>query len=372
MRLGVNASRLSGQRLGIGRYIEYMVRYWAPLLTPSDRITLYVHEPVDESGLCLNEAIQVKVIGPKLKGVLWEHFVLSRYEKEMDVLFCPSYTMPLTYRGRSVVATHSVNEAQQGAHPWWYNLTYMPRYCLSARRANKVVVPSMSSKRHVQELYGIAPEKIEVVPEGAPDFFGPLEDEKLLRETRIKYLGEDRPYILFVGKLSQRRNIPALLSAFSELKKRENIPHKLLLFGPNVLNLPLERLVNELGIQDSVVQTDGKLRSHQDIIPVYNAAALYILPSSYEGFSITLVEAMACGVPVITVNRGATREIAEGCALMVDEPTPENLTSAMRRALADRPMMQSYRAKALERARCFRYAETARQTLDVIRRVAHS
>lgn len=372
MRLGMNALRLSGQRLGIGRYIEYLVKYWDKMLLPGDRVTLYVREPLNGERLPLSDKFEIKPLRTKFTGVLWEHFMLPPQAKEMDVLFCPSYTMPLVYRGKCVVATHSVNEVQKGTHPWWYNFSYSTRYRLSALKADKVIVPSESTKRHVQELYGVAPERIEIVPEGAPDFFQPIEEEAVLRATRKRYLGADQPYILFVGKLSQRRNIPALLTAFSMLKKEGKIPHKLLLFGPNVLNQPLEKIVSQLGIQDSVVQTDGKIKDHQDIIPIYSAADLYILPSSYEGFSITLVEAMACGVPVITVNRGATREIADGCALMVDDPTPEALAEAMQRGLSDRTLMQELRAKGLQRALSYRYEDTARLTLEVLRRVAQA
>jgi len=372
MRLGVNALRLTGQRLGIGRYIEYMLKHWNHMLTPSDRVTVYVREPVDIRTLHLSEAFETKVLRPGLKGVLWENLLLPRQEKEMDVLFCPSYTVPLAYRGRCVVATHSVNEVKKGTHPWWYHLTYRQRYRLSAQKADAVVVPLECTKEHVQELYGIAADKIDVVPEGADDSFRPLEDEAVLRETRRRYFGEDRPYIVFVGKLSQRRNIPALLTAFSRLKKTANIPHGLLLFGPNVLGLPLDRMTADLGIQDSVVQTDGKLDNHQDIIPIYCAADLFVHPSSYEGFSITIVEAMACGVPVVTVNQGAARDIAGGAAVMVEEPTVDNLTEAMRLSLTNRPLAMSLRAKALERAKLFRYEETARKTLDVLRRVAQN
>jgi glycosyltransferase involved in cell wall biosynthesis len=372
MRLGVNALRLSGQRLGIGRYIEYLVKYWEQFLLPDDRVTLYVREHMNGNQLQVSDKFEIKPLRPKLTGVLWEHFMLPAQAKEMDVLFCPSYTMPLNYRGKCVVATHSVNEVQKGTHPWWYNLTYQPRYRLSALKADKVIVPSASAKSHVQEFYGVAADRIEIVPEGAPGFFEPIEDETVLRETRERYLGANQPYILFVGKLSQRRNIPALLTAFSMLKKEGKIPHKLLLFGPNVLNLPLDKIVAELGIQDSIVQTDGKLKEHKDIIPIYSAADLYVFPSSYEGFSITLVEAMACGLPVITVNRGATLEIAHECALMVDDPTPEKLAEAMQKALSTPSLRQELRAKGLERARLYRYEDTARLTLDLLRRVAQT
>ena len=91
-------------------------------------------------------------------------------------------------------------------------------------KADRVIVPSQSTKKDLQIHYGIPADKITIVPEGAPDSFRPIADEALLRATRHRWLGEDRPYILFVGKMSQRRNIPLLMKAFAVVKKREKIP----------------------------------------------------------------------------------------------------------------------------------------------------
>ena len=369
MRIGVDALRLSGQRLGIGRYIEYLFKHWDTMLEPDEQVVVYVREPFDPAPLGLSDAFEVRVLPSRLDGVFWEHFVLAKHWRETDVLFCPSYTIPLHYRGRSVVATHSVNEVQPGAHPWWYHLTYRQRNRLSARRADAVIVPSESARRHVEDLYGVDSARIDIVAEGVDDDFAPLEDESVLRETRRRFFGDERPYILFVGKLSQRRNIPELVTAFAELKRRSAIPHGLLLYGPNVHDLPLDRLVTELGVEDSVVQVNEKLADHQAIVPVYSAADLFVHPSAYEGFSLTTVEAMACGVPVVTVGRGAAAEIVRDTALTVDEPTAEKLALAMGRVLAEPDLRARLRAGALARADELRLSSTARGTLDVIRRV---
>lgn len=372
MRVGVNAHRLAGQRLGIGRYIEYMLKYWNSMLLPSEEVTLYVRAPFDKDSLRLSGAFRVELLEPNLPGSLWENLVLARRAVDLDVLFCPSYTIPLRYRGRSVVATHSVNEAQSGTHPWWYRYTYTPWYQRSAQHADRVIVPSESTRGDVQRHYGIPASKIDIVPEGVDDAFRPLDDPDLIRRTRQRYLGSDRPYILFVGKLSQRRNIPNLMAAFSAVKKRRRLPHALFLMGPNVLGLPLEKLANELGIADSVVQTDGRVADHSELIAVYNAADLYAYPSSYDGFSLTLVEALACGIPVVTVHRAALREIARGCTLMIEEPTVDALTEAIDRALTDEALRADLRTKGLERVRSFRWEDTARRTLEVLRGVAQA
>lgn len=368
MNIGVNARRLSGQRLGIGRYIEYMLKHWQDMLEQSERVTLYVREPLNGS-LSLSDAFTVETLRPSLNGLLWENVVLSRSAKDVDVLFGPSYTMPVRFQGKSVVAVHSVNEAQAGTHPWWYGLTYANWYRLSARQASRVIVPSYSTSLDVQEHYGIDAGMIDVVPEGVDESFRPLEDAALLRNTRRRYVGSDRPYILFVGTCSQRRNIPTLMEAFGILKKRHGIPHALLVLGPNPLGLPLEALAEEFGITDSFHQTEGKVDHHSELIAIYNGAEIYAYPSTYDGFSLTVVEAMACGVPVVAVDSPALQEIAGGCASLLPALSAEALAAAIYELLSNPVHREDLRRKGLERARKLQWRTTAQATLDVIRSV---
>ncbi|MBZ0304174.1 MAG: glycosyltransferase family 4 protein [Anaerolineae bacterium] len=372
MRFGISGQRLAGQRLGVGRYIEYMIKNWDAILDPNDSIHIYVQEPFDKNALNLSDACHVQHLQSSLKGIFWENLLLPGASRELDVLFCPSYTVPLAYPGRCVVAIHSANEAQSGTHPWWYDLTYLQRYKLSARRADKVIVPSESTKNDLLEHYGISANKVEIVAQGADYAFQPSKDEARKRATRIRYTNMDKPYVLWVGKLSQRRNIPMLLKAFSIVKQEHQIPHNLLLFGPNHLHLPLEQLTGELGITDSVIQTDGKVSSHQELIDVYNAADLYVNASMYEGFSMTLVEAMACGLPVVVSNRAALAEIAGGYGYMVDEPGADSFAEAISKVLCDTELSQSLRARSIERAKSYRWDQFARQTLDILRQVGQS
>lgn len=370
MRLGIDAQRLAGQRLGVGRYIEYLIRHWEKMVAPVDQVTVFVRDPRLVADRSVTDVFEVKCLRPALTGTTWQTLVLGRQAKHLDVLFCPSYQIPLGYRGRSVVAIHSVDALLPGTQAWWQRLKYAQIYRWSGWHANAVIVPSEATKRDVHATYGIPESRIAVAHQGAPETFGPIADEAVLRATRKRYLGADRPYILFVGKLSQRRNIPLLLEAFAGLKKREKIPHALLLFGPNHLGLPLDRMTAELGISDSVVQTDGKVASHEDVVPVYCAADLFVQASQYEGFSMTLVEALACGKAAVTVNVPALREIAEGCSVLVDEPTAESVRDAMWRVLRDPGLARELSGKALERSQRFRWESCARRTLEVLRQVA--
>jgi glycosyltransferase involved in cell wall biosynthesis len=371
VNIGINARRLEGQPLGVARYIEYLLGYWAELLAPDERVTLFVREPLGSDRIALDDRFPVRVLKPKLRGFLWETVRLGPAARKEDVLFGPSYSLPIGYRGRSVVMIHSVNEVQEGTHPWWYPHTYTNIYRRSARAADRIIVPSQSVKDDIQAAYGVDGAKIDIVPQGADDGFVPVTDENVLRDTRIRLLGEDRPYVVFVGKLSQRRNIPMLIRAFAALlDERPDLPHSLLLFGPNHLNLPLAQLIGDLGVEGRVIQTDGELAHHHDLVPVYGAADAYISASAYEGFSITVVEAMASGTPVIGINRAAFGEIVDGAGHLIDEPTVEGLRDALAHVLGDPSLRADMRARGLERARLFRWEDNARRTLEILREVA--
>src|SRR5262245_60410938 len=170
MRFGVDAQRLEGQqRLGVGRYIQYLVKYWSQTLAPGEQMTLYSRDPVNGHEMSLSGSIANKVLRPRLTTITWQNIVLARHAREVDVLFCPSYSMPLRYPGRTVLAIHSVNERLPGAHPWWYHLSYEQIYRASAKKADRIIVPCQATRHDLQEFYGIPDERIDVVAQGADD-----------------------------------------------------------------------------------------------------------------------------------------------------------------------------------------------------------
>jgi len=371
MRIGFNGQRLAGQPLGVGRYVEYMLRYWSGMLLPSETVELFLRRPLSATAtvdLIRSPGIRPQVLGPDMPGVLWENLRLRGPASRLDVLFCPAYSAPVGYRGRLVVATHSVNEIQGTAHGWWYQQRYARLYRHSARRADAVVVPAETTKRDLIRLYGVPDERIAVVPQGADDCFRPMGDAAAVKAVRQRFFGGQRPFVLFVGKCSPRRNIPILLRAFARLRHQERIPHGLLLFGPNTADLPLDRLCEELGISGDVVQTDGHVAHHSELVPIYNAADVFVHPSEFEGWSMTTVEALACGTAVVAADRGGLGEVARGHALMVDDPTADSLAEAIGRVLGDERLRKDLQQRARKRGEALHWRETTSLTLDVVRR----
>lgn len=363
---------MNGPRYGVSRYTEYLIKHWGTMLGSSDAITLYTHSPLHDDFTSCKVPITNKVVRPKLTNALWENLLLSGVTKDIDVLFGPSYTLPLKYQGKSVVSIHSLNEAVDGVHSLLYKLTYSQKYRLSAVRADKVITNSYSTKERIIDYYRIPEDKVEVIWLGADEAFQPIHDDALTRHTRVSCVGTDCPYIIFVGSLSERRNIPMLIKAFSLLKRREGIPHSLLLVGANPGHLPVHDLAKQFGISESVIHMEGKFTHHSELAAIYNAADLFVMPSSSEGFSLTLAEAMSCGLPVITSNKSALGEVANGYALTLDELTEDTLTDAMSKVLNDSELNKKLRIGSLERAQSLRWRHTARKTLSILQAVSDS
>ena len=351
-----------------------MLRYWSDMLDGSDSVVAFLRRPLEPGAteyLQLTDRVTTRVLGPDMSGIPWENLRLGPAVSKMDVLFCPAYTAPLLMgRIPLVVATHSVNEMQPGTHNWVARNLYSRLYRQNARAAQMVIAPCETTKADISNFYGIPPEKIAVVEQGSDDCFRPMDDPERLRAVRLRFFGADRPFILFVGKCSTRKNAPMLIRAFAELKHSRGIPHGLLLFGPNPDNLPLAELCAELGVADSVIQVEGKVKDHSELVEIYNAAEVFVYPSEFDGWSMVTVEAMACGTPVIAADRGGLGELARGHALMLDPPSVESIADAIFRVLSDDDLRASLRKKALARGSSFRWSGTTRKTLDIVRSVA--
>jgi glycosyltransferase involved in cell wall biosynthesis len=160
-----------------------------------------------------------------------------------------------------------------------------------------------------------------------------------------------------------------LVRAFAELRRTRMIPHGLLIFGPQADGPPLADLCRELGISDHVVQTDGKVDHHTELVPIYAGADVFVHPSEQEGWSITTVEAMACGTAVVAADRGGLGEVARGHALMIPDPSVDALVQAIGAVLEDDALKADLQRRARERGKELSWSAITRRTLDVVREV---
>lgn len=373
MKLGVEGWRLHGPLTGVGRYVSNIVRHWTPeaLAGRFDEVTLYTPGPVDRSAVGLPETVRERVVPPHWRKLAWENLRLARVAHD-DVLFCPSYSAPLAARCKTVV---TIFEATQKLfpelYPWKTRLVNSPVYGWSARRAELVITSSQAAGRDVVSEYGVDPGRLRVVHLAASDEFGLVADEAALADARRRYAGEGRPYFLFVGKLTGRRNIPKLIGAFADFKRRTGLGHRLVLVGLNTTDVPVARLSGELGVA-------GDVRHHEhvgdeDLNLLYNAAEAFVLPYTYEAaFSLTALEAQVTGTPVITVDAPGLRESTGSAALFMPEAEVPEIAAAMERLAGDPALRRELVERGLRNAERFSWERTSHRTLDVLAEAARA
>jgi glycosyltransferase involved in cell wall biosynthesis len=365
MILGVNGIRLVSKRSGVGRAIEAILSSLGQIDHPFREIRVYTPEPLPDDVLLPHRATNV-VVRTSRSWALWEQLTLPKVHGGRDLLFCPSYVVPLLARCPTFLIHHGSYEGYPQAFGWWPRNKARIAYSLSARTATVVTTVSEHSKRDMVRFYGIAPERIHVVPEGVDTKrFHPIGNGKRLAGWRISTFGSDVPYIAYVGKPTERHNLSPLIRAFALLKKEHVIPHKLLIVGADLPGQsPFRQIIaSEDLAQDVVVlgyvSTDG--------MPlVYNAADMLVYPSSYEGFGMPVLEAMACGTPVIALNNTAFPEFAGGIAHLLENADVPTLKQGILDVLRDPAWRERSAREGVKRAAVYDWHLITRRYLDLM------
>jgi glycosyltransferase involved in cell wall biosynthesis len=285
-------------------------------------------------------------------GHLWEQLALPL--RRRDVLLCPANLAPLAARD-TLLVVHDVAPLRE---PGWYSSAYvrwqrtiLPRI---ARRARRVVTPSAFSRDEVIELLGVPAGRVRVVPGGVDERFSPAADPDPARAALGLGL-EQRPYVLTVASRTARKNLAVLDLAARRLAAR----------GVDLVAAGGDRPQ----FRDGGAVAGLRALGHVDdaLLPgLYAGAAAFVLPSLYEGFGLTALEALAAGVPVVAADRGALPEVCGAAAQLVDPADAEAIATALERALDD---PAPWRAAGPPRAAPLTWAETARRMDAVVREV---
>ncbi len=304
--------------------------------------------------------------------VLYEQAVLPilAWRNKIDVLHSPANVSPFILPCLCVLTLHDVTSfVFPGLTPIIFRYYWNIAFKISARLAHLIITASRSAKSDLVKSLGVSEEKIEIIYHGSEPEISDSRNRSYLGLVQNK--GEsDAPYILWVGKMYSHKNLTRLLYAYKRLKKTyQNISHRLVFCGMKGWGYSaLIRTIEELALEDKVIFTgyvpDDVLKS------IYASASLFVFPSLTEGFGLPVLEAMSYQVPVITSNCGAMAEIAGEAALLVDPYNVEEIAEAMHRVLTDETLRAVLIKKGLKRAKEFSWEKTARQTLEVYKRVS--
>ena len=237
----------------------------------------------------------------------------------------------------------------------------------TALRARKVITVSEFSARELMELYGLKREHIVVIPNGVSEDFVPRRDDHAITELRKRIGLKTEHFVLFIGGADPRKNHQIFLEA-AELVRKKLGSRTLVLVGSPIHPFGnYEETARRRSLTEKVL-CPGRL-STNDLQLLYSSTDLFVFPSLYEGFGMPVLEAMACGAPVLTSNSTALAEVAGDAALLADPQDARALGEAMIRALEDEPLRTDLKVKGFDRARQFSWEQAATKTLALYREV---
>lgn len=289
------------------------------------------------------------------------------WRRGLSLVHDPTGVVPLFLTGaRKITTIHDVIPyicpETSSRLDWLIYRFWLP---LAVRRLDAVITDSQQSKADIVAHLSVSPEKVTVIPCAANKRYRPLETADI--KPILTRHGLDFPYILYVGSIGARKNLPRLLEAYAQLRGWSTHWRLVIVGARKWKASPVYETVQRLNLAGHVHFTG--FVEEEDLPALYNGADLFAFPSLYEGFGLPVLEAMACGVPVVTSNTSSLPEVAGDAALLVDPANVDAIAAAMRRILEDPALAADLRRRGLARAAEFSWERTARETIAVYEKV---
>lgn len=363
MRIGIDAHAIGSRLGGNETYIAGLLFALGWAESPHEFVAYFTSEAAAEPwrGRYANIAVRVFKM-PSLPRLLAELPIRAAADR-LDLLHVQYVAPPI----RSVPAVAMIHDICYEFLPQFFSRPEVIQFRIAirwtARHARRILTVSETSKQDIVNIYGVPSSRIDVTYNGVDlTRFQPDAEGSRVDATLARY-GIKRPYILAVGNLQPRKNLVRLIDAFVDLKRqRPELPHSLVLVGKAAFqHSEVFNRAREHGLNDQIFFT-GYVPS-EDLPVLYQGAAVFAYPSFYEGFGLPVVEAMACGIPVLTSDRGSLPEVTGEAAILINPEDSRAITDGLIQALTDTDKSANLSSRGLQRARNFTWGNTARTTL---------
>lgn len=373
MHIGIDYTAAVLQGAGIGRYTRGLVDALLPLFEPEDRLTLlHPRERVAATRLEWPPAVDHRrlPLPDRYQTILWHRLRLPLSVEvltgPLDIFHAPNFLLPPVRRACTLVTIHDLAflVRPQFAFPdlQRFLTQAVPR---SLARADHILADSEASRQDAIRLFGLAPERITVVGAGVEKRFRRLEKASLY-EIHKKYSLPESPFVLCVSTLEPRKNLDGLVRAFAAARKRAELDHHLVIAGgkgwlyesifSEVKRLQAGDFVHFLGFVDDT-----------DLPALYNLSELFAFPSHYEGFGLPVLEALACGRPVLCTDTSSLPEITGDAARLIPTGDEAALTEALAELLTDEAALAELARRGPVQAAPWTWEAAARRLNTVYR-----
>src|SRR4051812_20752636 len=369
MRIAFDGTALRPGRTGVGYYTEHLLHHLAQTAT-NDELIVISNRAIDTTSL-LPSRVRIATPARRVPRLVWMQTlaVTALREVEADVVHFTNGMLPLMSPVPTVVTIHDMSlRLYPRYHPPRRVILNRPLVDLAARRADAIIAPSETAKRDIVRLYDLKPDRVHVVYEAAAPSFQRVHDVSELERVRARYGLGDR-IILYVGTIEPRKNLPTLIEAFAARRRAGELPHQLVCVGPyGWLSRGIDEQMKRPDVAGAIKLT-GYV-PFEDLPALYSLAEMFVYPSMYEGFGLPVVEAMACGTPVITGRTAALTEIGGGAIMEVDRIEPDSLGRALVALAGNRDLREELSGRGLARAASFSWERAARESLEIYRETA--
>ena len=373
MRIGIDFHVADGIYQGVRTYLANIIE---EMMRVENELTYYIYmkkpnEFVHEKTYCAKYSIR------KLPSTSGRFNLLMGFPayaiRDSLSLFHGQYVLPLFLPCRSVLTIHDILfESNPEFFPKFHRRLLKFFVPISAKRSHRIISVSEFTRKQIIKYYNIPPEKITVIHEGASRQFGPIKNKDFIYSQLTRY-GIRKKYVLFVGRIEPRKNVTGLLEAFNHMRRRDKRDLCLVIVGNQdriFQSTELTTSIKDMQVNSDVIFTGGV--SEEDLSVLYNGAEVLAYPAFAEGFGLPVLEAMACGTPVVTSNTTSLPEIAGDAALLVNPYSAREIGECLERVLRDSELRRELSRKGLQRAKKFRWREASQKTIQLYREVLSS
>jgi glycosyltransferase involved in cell wall biosynthesis len=365
IRIVIDARYVREKPSGIGVYVQALIDR-LPHLHTKDQFLFWAHRlaPRPLSSAPNTSDVTVRAGPASPWPLLWPKLYGSF--RDVDVFHSPHNMMPRCLPCASVITVHDVMSIErpglhlQGIERAFKSLYYQQAVWRALRHATRLIAPTKATADRICALVPGAGARLTVIWEAADDCFRPPENFDAAQEQAARLTGDASPYLLLVGANARTKRHALAINAFAAAVPR---PWRLVLLQRRKARGALALLVNRLNMTDRVVWLDAVKR--QDVVTLIQAAGVLVQPSIYEGFGLPVLEAMACGCPVVASNIAPFREITGGAAMLFPPDDMEKLGAALKNVVQSPELRRSLSQQGVSRAREFSWDRCAGQTLDV-------
>ncbi|MEO0093415.1 MAG: glycosyltransferase [candidate division WOR-3 bacterium] len=375
MRIGVNLLPFRQRLAGTGRFTQNILAQLAALDQKNNYFLFLTKQ--SEHNFTISAPNFLKIICPfspnrRVIRIFWEQFILpwQLLYYRIDLLFTPSVAIPFLVPTKTVTVIHDMIPFHRSITKYTplrsFYIQTMTKWAV--KRSDTVIAVSENTKREIVRFCSVPQSKIFVALEGVSPQYHKIDSESELKKIRAKYNLPDR-FILFVGTQEPGKNLPRLIEAFFVAKKINSIPHKLVIVGAYGWGKKLGKTL-PASIANTFLSNEvffpGYIQE-EDLPLIYNQSELFVFPSLYEGFGLPVLEAMACGVPVICSNLSSLPEIAGDAAILVNPYNTSEIADAIVKVLNDNTLQAEMIRKGFAQVKKFNWQQCANAILNTFK-----